>query len=370
MPTLSFGKSESIPGNRLVAADGLRGIAAICVALMHASIKWTPVWRGYLAVDFFFILSGFVIARTYEPRFAAGLSVRDYAMQRVERLYPLLLIGSLLGLCVWLLGYGTFHPKSQADLVRALLGQLTMIPYLSSSASLAFDAALWSISFELLANVIHAVLYPRLSNRGLLVLVGLSFLVLARMDVRFGSLNIGWGMVSAIGGLSRVLFGFFSGVLLCRTEATWRPLITGLPFWLIAAVLTIVVNMPLTSQASHFSSEAYDLIVVATVLPALVMLGVNAQGANRLAVALGALSFPIYVIHTPVVDGLRLAGFSPGFRLAAVGLVAIAGWVIGRKVDEPLNAWRRAARLRARNLRQSGDRYPANQGDAGPMMVA
>ncbi|MBU6268749.1 MAG: acyltransferase [Sphingomonadales bacterium] len=351
MNSASLRKPASHPGNRLVAVDGLRGIAAICVALMHAHIEWTPVWRGYLAVDFFFILSGFVIARAYEPRFAAGLSVREYAMQRIERLYPLLLIGSVMGLCVWLWGYGTFHPKSQADLMRALFGQFAMIPYLSTASSLAFDAALWSISFELLANVIHAVLYPRLSNRSLLVLMGLAFLLLARMDMRFGSLNVGWAADSALGGLGRVLFGFFFGVLLCRTEAMWKPLVPSLPFWVIGVVLTIVANMPLPSHANHFVSEAYDLIVVTAVLPALVVLGINATGGGRLALALGVLSFPIYAIHVPVVDGLRMAGFSLGFRLGAVAVLAVAAWALGRYVDEPLNAWRRAARKRGRPIR-------------------
>ena len=337
--------------NRLVAVDGLRGIAAICVALMHAHISWTPVWRGYLAVDFFFILSGYVIARSYEPRFASGLSVRDYAVARIERLFPLLAIGSLIGMGVWLAGLGTFEPTSRSDLMRAVIGQLAMVPFMSSAASLAFNAALWSISFELLANLVHVVIYPRLDTRRLLALIAGAFLLLMFMGHRYGSLNVGWSGESALGGLARVMFGFFFGVLLHRTEGRWRPAMPQLPFALIGLVLLATVNAPIPLHGQSLFSTLYDLGVVALVMPMLVMLGVAARGAGRFALFLGVLSFPIYAIHVPLVDGMRLAGLDTGTRLAGVVVVAIAAWALGRYVDEPLNVWRRAARKRSSKAR-------------------
>lgn len=333
--------------NRLVAVDGLRGIAAVCVALMHAHIAIVPVSRGYLAVDFFFILSGYVIARSYEPRFAAGLSVREYARARVERLYPLLLIGSVTGLAAWLAGYSEFVPAGPADLMLALFGQFAMVPFLSTASSLAFDAALWSISFELLANIIHALIYHRLSSRRLLLLIGASFLLLAFMAHRYGSLNIGWSRESAMGGVGRVMSGFFVGVLLWRTEGHWRPLTPRLPFVLVGLVLIALVNAPLPGRGLGLLGAIYDLGVAVVAMPLLVMLGVQAVGAGRTGLALGVLSFPVYAIHVPLVDAMRLAGWSNEWRIGGVAAIVGIAWLIGRHVDEPFNAWRRASRKRA-----------------------
>jgi peptidoglycan/LPS O-acetylase OafA/YrhL len=333
--------------NRLVAVDGLRGIAAVCVALMHAHISTVPVLRGYLAVDFFFILSGYVIARGYEPRFAAGLPAREYAWARIERLYPLLLIGSTIGVAAWAAGYSTFTPNDDADLARALFGQFAMVPYLSSASSLAFNAALWSISFELLANIAHVVLFPRLTTKRLLMVIAGSFLLLAFMGNRYGSLNIGWMLNSSPGGLGRVMFGFFVGVLLWRTECDWRPHTPRLPFALVGLALLALVNAPLAAHGLGIRSVLYDLGAVAVAMPLLVVLGVRATGAGRGALALGVLSFPIYAIHVPLVDAMRLAGWSNEARIGGVAAIAAVAWLMGRHVDEPFNAWRRASRKRA-----------------------
>lgn len=341
----------STNSNRLVAVDGLRGVAAICVALMHAHIAILPVLRGYLAVDFFFILSGYVIARSYEPRFAAGLGVREYAWARIERLYPLLLIGSVTGVAAWLAGYSEFVPTGPADLARALIGQFAMVPFLSTASSLAFDAALWSISFELLANLAHASMYRTLSSRRLPLLIAASFLLLAVMGHRYGSLNIGWSRESVLGGLGRVMFGFFAGVLLWRSEAWWAPRTPRLPFALICLVLIAVVNAPLAGKGLGLLGVLYDLGIVALAMPMLVMLGVRANGAGQFALGLGVLSFPVYAIHVPLVDAMRLAGWSNEVRIAGVAAIVAIAWLIGRHVDEPLNAWRRDFRKRTASRR-------------------
>jgi len=276
------------------------------------------------------------------------MTVREYAWLRVERLYPLLAIGSALGVGVWMLGYSDFVPVNEADRVRALIGQFTMVPYLSSATGLAFDAALWSISFELLANVVHALVYRRLDMLRLVALIVASFVVLVFMGHRFGSLDIGWSSASAMGGIGRVLFGFFVGVRLHRTEAKWRPLVPSLPFAAVGLMLMVVVNAPIRSHDWGNWSTLYNIAAVSVAMPVLVMLGVAAHGARRGALFLGVLSFPIYAIHVPLVTAMRLAGWSTGTRLAGVVVIALGAWVLGRYVDEPLNAWRRASRKRGR----------------------
>src|ERR1700712_1409072 len=81
--------------------DALRGLAAIAVVGFHISqVKLEPVLvpYGYLAVDFFFVLSGAVVAHAYEKQLRAGLSWQAFFVKRVIRLYPLALLGTALGL--------------------------------------------------------------------------------------------------------------------------------------------------------------------------------------------------------------------------------------------------------------------------------
>jgi peptidoglycan/LPS O-acetylase OafA/YrhL len=84
--------------HRLLTLDGMRGLAAILVVVYHFEVVVKLVPSGYLAVDFFFLLSGLVIARTYAPRFEDGLKTRDFFVHRIIRLYPLFFVGLLLGL--------------------------------------------------------------------------------------------------------------------------------------------------------------------------------------------------------------------------------------------------------------------------------
>jgi len=337
-------------GERLTGLDGLRGVAAVGVMVMHAHLAALPVPHGYLAVDLFYLLSGYVIARSYEPALRQGMGLGAYLLIRLERLYPMLLLGGLLGLAVYAAGWSEFRPRDQTDFALAVIGQFLLIPLLASGTAFSFNGAQWSIVHELIANAAHAALLPRLSNRVLAAIAGLSALGLAATARHFGNLNTGFTPESFVWALSRVGFGFFLGVLLHRTEAVWRPKVPRLSFWVPAALLLAALDVPDEWAMPGTACLVLEMIVVVGLFPMVVMLGVEAR-AGKVAEELGALSYPLYAIHFPVMIGLKNA-HAPAWSFAAAAVLLLgAAWVLGRRIDEPLNRWRRQARRERLALR-------------------
>lgn len=340
---------------RLKGLDGLRGVAAIGVMLFHAHISVLPFGHGYLAVDFFFMLSGFVIARSYEPRLAKGEGTHRtravrYMLARIGRLYPMLFLGGLVGLAVFMAGLGEFRPTGRNDVILAIISQFLLIPFLSSDGFYAFDRVQWSIALELLVNAVHAAGLPWLSTRALWAIVIVSVIALGISADHCGTLNTvcGPGPMLALLVLARTFFGFFVGVLLYRTRDGWRPATPEISFPLLAITTLALLSMPAQSMAAFPGRAIYDFFCVAALLPLVLMLAVRSP-AGDLALALGVMSFPLYAIHLPLIDALRNGGTKEWLAIPALaGLVAIA-WAIGRWIDEPLNARRRGRKPRIIN---------------------
>lgn len=331
-----------MPGGRIIALDGLRGVAAITVMLRHSPPIGVPFEYGYLAVDLFFMLSGFVLARAYEPRFAVGLSFSDYFRQRLARLYPMLLIGSLLGLLVFNLGLSDFVPQDALDLWLAIGGQLLLVPLLSSyPTSFAFNGPQWSIAFELIANLLHRAIFRHLGLRFLVQLTGLCGLLTVVYALKLGGLNYGWRHGEFLLGVPRALFGFFLGVILCRTEGRWGQYIPALPFAVPAVLTALLAVGPLWSEGSAILRPLHDLALLLLAMPLIVMLGVRAR-PHALAGHLGTLSYPLYAIHLPVLTALHVAAVPVVLRYPVMALLPLAAWILGKWFDEPLSEARRA----------------------------
>jgi peptidoglycan/LPS O-acetylase OafA/YrhL len=330
---------------RDLGLDGLRGVAAILVVLLHARFY---ALHGYLAVDLFFIMSGLVIAGSYEQRLASGrLSFRAYAVQRLWRLYPMLFAGGLVGMGICLAGLSIWQPKDGSDLALAATSQFLLIPFLAASVSLfPLNNPQWSILWEIAANFVHAAILARANNAVLLAVVAASACALAWYALEFQTLGVGVAKGSAMGGLARVGFGFFAGVLLHRTRRCWEPWVPRVHFAVPALIFALLACMPPSLVPNGPLFGLYDLGVVVLVLAPLVMLAARAR-AGRGAEALGQLSYPLYAINEPVVFALLfVVKVERGtLALAVAGLIVIA-WIMGRYVDVPLNAWRRAARSR------------------------
>ena len=183
--------------------DGLRGVAAIAVVLHHYGLETGAALEhsAFVAVDFFFVLSGFVIAFAYEPRFAGGLQAGNFLIVRLIRLYPLYMLGctislaviaarALLGLPHLELGYA----------LRSYVFSCLFLPTPPPEAGAAYSDAVfplngpaWSLSLELGINVLYALCWNRLGSGRLIAFVLLSAFGLEVAADRYADLNLGWG---------------------------------------------------------------------------------------------------------------------------------------------------------------------------------
>jgi len=305
-----------------------------------------PFPRAYLAVDVFFVLSGFVIAYAYQHRLDSGMPVRRYFLARLVRLYPLYIFATLLG-AAWiaqgLLRQGSIEALGPWAL--ALAGAALFLPDpLGARALFPLNEPAWSLFFELLVNLLYGALAVRLSNRilGALILAGAALLGFA--IAQMGTLNVGFDWDNAAWGSGRALFSFFVGVGVFRCRQRHR--LTAVPIWLVSLVL-LASFVPSPGRQPWF----YDLACIVVLYPLLVWTAADASAGRAmigLSRRLGYLSYPLYALHWPL--GLILASLarhgigvttqaSPILApLVHFGAVIGVAWLVARSFDTPVRA--------------------------------
>ena len=275
--------------------DGLRGLAAFAVVLMHAGAL-AP--RAYLAVDLFFLLSGFVLEHAYGARLATGWNSLGFLGKRFARLYPL--YGLALGIAIVAVGSGLLLHRASGwtwdQFALAAGAGILMLPaWLRSDHRLyALDFPAWTLLAELVANLVWAAAYRWLNRWTLLGWTAVAGAALCILGLRHGGLNGGTDWDTAPLGLARALFAFPLGVLLRRRAPAPVPVGVGLLALLTAAA---VLYLP------GASGPAYDLAVALVVWPAVIAAGAagEVRGPLRSAcIALGAVSFAAYITAAPV----------------------------------------------------------------------
>jgi peptidoglycan/LPS O-acetylase OafA/YrhL len=320
--------------------DGMRGIAAIAVVMFHAKDYFGTVYprSAYLAVDLFFCLSGFVIAHAYDDRLAARrLSAAGFMRVRLLRLYPLYLAGTALTIAA--VGAALFvkHDAAQwtpRDFAIAVPAALLMLPAPFFQNIFALNVPAWSLFYELVANAVYATsLFAR--RRVIEMVAVLAALAVIVQTVRFGHIDQGTTWPSTIWALGRVFFGFPVGIMLYRLHRRMRPIVVPAP--VLLGVLALVMFAPLSGTARI----GFDIGFVLLVSPALVLLGSFDGPASPLLVRLcrwlGLISYPIYVIHFPVILILNswerrhgnAALHHPLFGLALVAALMVVSFVAG-----------------------------------------
>jgi peptidoglycan/LPS O-acetylase OafA/YrhL len=334
---------------RFVTLDLLRGLAALAILTRHLSWSDLPsrLTRDYLAVDLFFVLSGFVIAHAYERRFAAGLGSRRFAIARLIRLYPLYACGTLLA-AIEYLASGSAHRG-----VRFALDFATGMLFLPSPGGgrnlhrelFALNGPAWSLFFELVVNMGYALVFRWLDARRLGAIVAGCAVLLAALIAFEGNADFGLGWNSVPGGFLRACFGFSAGVAIYRVRLRHpAPRVPGVPLAAVACAVMLAGDFVRTA--------AFDVGFILVGAPLLVWLGASATiGAipGRIALALGFLSYPVYVMQSSLItlfwnnQGLLPGGAPPNdtpwlFALR-FAVVVVPSAALGVWFDRPVRAW-------------------------------
>lgn len=307
---------------RLTGLDGLRGIAAVAVLLHHVFVL--PGSKGYLAVDFFFMLSGYVMARTYEARMAAPEGGASFMRERVRRLYPVIFFASLL--CMpWTI----WHAGDNAWWI--ILLNLLLIPTPALGQIYMLNPPAWSILLELFANLAHALGLQRLGKAALAGLVAALLPLLAWLTAQGQTDSRSLYELLAVGPV-RVLVPYGIGVLLYRL---WRDVP---PFKVPAAVTWGAMPMWLALTSLNAASPWWaSFLFVVALCPMLIAGGLQHGKGSPVLALIGELSFPLYAVHAAVL--LPMKDYQLGWLPQVAGSLA-AGLVFMLALRR-FSAWQR-----------------------------
>ena len=371
--------SDSKPHYELL--DGLRGVAALLVVWYHLfeAFATSPVDQrfnhGYLAVDFFFLLSGFVIGYAYDERWGRGLRMRDFIKRRLIRLHPMVVLGALLGAAAFFV-QGSVRwngePVSTGMVLAALLCGLLLIPawpgagheVRGNGEMYPLNGPGWSLFFEYLGNLLYMLLLRRLPTRWLTLLVALTGAALAAFAIGnlsgYGPLGVGRTLAGSHfpGGMLRLLFAFPAGLLLARR---FRPVRIRGAFWLCSLSLAVLLAMPYVgSEQNHLFNGLYDTLSTLLLFPLLLWLGASGHATDaataRICGFLGDISYPLYMVHYPSMYLFYAWVWNHGYTFSEVWPVAAAlfagnillAWFVLKIYDEPLRRLLTARFLRPR----------------------
>ena len=318
--------------------------------------------------DFFFVLSGFVVAYAYDDRWGR-LTPWQFYKRRLIRLQPMIVMGTLIGALLFYAGAGPIFPKVASATLPQVLGVtllgLVMIPLPKMLDIRGWDETYplngpaWSLFYEYVANILYAAGLRKLSNRVLAVVValaGAAVVHLAVFGVR-GDLIGGWSL-DAEGirlGMTRVMYPFFAGVLLMRLG--WRLRI-GHAFAACSLLLLVALGLPRFGGTDHlWLNGLYEALCVLLLFPLIVAMGAGhklAEGASlRIARFFGAISYPLYITHYPLmylytawVIEQRIPPVEGAIAGGGVLLVSvIVAYASLKFYDEPLRKWLAAGRM-------------------------
>ena len=283
--------------------DGLRGVAAISVVIFHFmemainGYEHIFIGNGFLAVDFFFCLSGFVIGYAYDDRIAK-IGKAIFFTSRLIRLYPMVVFGSVLGLISFL-----FDPWP-AQLASFGVGRIALIfgtslllipfPVVGERGFNLFtlNAPAWSLFWEFIANIVYAFILCRLKRSWLIAIAVLSAIGLCYVTYKEGNICGGWSGGTFWDGGIRIAFSFTAGLLVYRFKWIIR---SNIGFGLLSLLLALAFVMPFGSW--NWITEP---LVILFYFPLIIMLGAGArlkESAKRICRLFGNISYPLYMTH-------------------------------------------------------------------------
>ena len=344
--------------------DGLRGVAALTVVCFHLFEAYATshldqrINHGYLAVDFFFILSGFVVGYAYDDRWTK-MTVRKFLTRRLVRLQPMVVIGALIGAVMFYTQGCPVWDVSAVPVAMLLVATLMnafMIPATPGAEirgvgeMYPLNGPAWSLFFEYIGNVLYALFIRRLSTRALTVLVAAAGCGLAAFSVwgPLGDICVGFSLTgeNIVGGSLRLLFAFPAGLLLSRV---FRPVRVRGAFWIGSLAVVALASVPRIGGSEHlWMNGVYDALCAVVLFPLIVWIGASGKTTDRVTSRickfLGDISYPLYMVHYPFIylyyawvktENLTFGQSLPGAAALVAGSVALA-WLCLRFYDEPV----------------------------------
>lgn len=347
--------------------DGLRGVAALVVICFHigedfATNNLTHYFsHGYLAVDFFFMLSGFVIGYAYDDR-RNSMSVGSFIKRRVIRLHPMVIVGALFGALMFY-GQGSEYLNVQsvslALLAFATLLNMLLVPAWSGVEVRGFgeifplNGPAWSLFFEYIANLLYVLFIRKLSTHrlALLVFAMAGALLGYALTNESGTLGAGWTFANGgfWGGMLRVMFAFPAGLLLSRISHKCQ--VRGAFWWCAMAIAAVAMAPRIGGEGQLWANGLYEALCVLVVFPLMVWLGASGQTTDALSTRvcnfLGNISYPLYLTHFPLLytcfayakrNNMPFCETLPQILALIFACIALA-WLCLKYYDVPVRRW-------------------------------
>lgn len=373
--------------------DGLRGVAAIIVLLYHHFEEFGPgitSFHGYLAVDFFFILSGFVVGYAYDDRWKSatnpnGMTLGGFFKRRLIRLHPMLLFGMFFGMLMLYFGAGSALPQIMQShwqtILISFVFAIILIPVPKMfdvrgwGENNSFNGNSWTLGFEYLANILYALFIRHLGKTMLTILVilfgvltigmGLGFdffgIMSSRPDYQpVGTFIGGWDMNpdQVLLGWVRLLYPFFAGLLMSRWMASNKQthdansLLNRHGFLIASLCLAVVLLMPYLGSEHPLYNGIYEILCILFAFPAIVYMGARGTVSGKVhgfCKWLGDISYPLYITHSPIIFTLCIGWKSNNPDATAdqvffvcccsIILSMMVAWASLKLWDEPVRKW-------------------------------
>ena len=367
-PSAAF--ADSKPHYELL--DGLRGVAALLVIWYHVWEGFAFVGggviqninHGYLAVDFFFMLSGFVINYAYDDRWGK-MGIKEFFTRRLIRLHPMIVFAAVIGTITFLVQGSTQWDGTQTPFSWVMLAMLLAMFFIPAIPGARYEVRgngemfplngpAWSLFFEYIGNILYALIIRRLSTKRLRIVttvLGSLMAYFAVMDVSgYGMIGVGWTIdtVNFLGGLLRMLFPFTLGMLLARG---FKPLKLQGAFWICAGTLTALFAVPYLE--GKYLNGIYEIFCIMVMFPILIRIGASGNSSTsastHISKFLGDISYPAYIIHYPFMYlfyyWMMQKPQCPTFGevwyvvlILIVGVIALA-YAALKLYDEPTRRW-------------------------------
>ena len=357
--------------------DGLRGVAAIMVVWFHIFEAYATshldqkINHGYLAVDFFFILSGFVIGYAYDDRWKT-MTAKDFIKRRIIRLHPMVGMGAVIGAIVfyfqgcpvWDVAKVTVGALFVATFINALLIPATPGTEIRGLGEMyPLNGPSWSLFFEYIGNILYALFIRKFSTAmlALLVVVAGSALAVFSIFGPYGDICAGFSLtgIEFTGGFFRLLYSFSAGLLLFRM---FKPTHIKGAFWICSLAVIVLLAVPRLGGAGHlWMNGLYDTICFALLFPLIVYLGASGKITDRytkrVCKFLGDISYPLYMVHYPFIylyyawvknEELTFGESLYGALAVVIGSMLLA-YICLKLYDEPDRKYLAGSFLKARN---------------------